>query len=79
MPFQMHLRRLYIRRGHIVIGVDEGVDTGKVIGQVRVPVLASDDEDALHERIKIVERELIVETIRQVLPTINPPANNLEN
>jgi phosphoribosylglycinamide formyltransferase-1 len=65
--------------GTTVHWVDEGVDTGKVIAQVRVPVLNGDDEATLHERIKIVERELVVETIKKVLPEINPPANNLEN
>jgi phosphoribosylglycinamide formyltransferase-1 len=65
--------------GTTVHWVDEGVDTGKVIAQVRVPILTTDSEEALHERIKIVERKLIVETIKKVLPEANPPAHNLEN
>jgi len=65
--------------GTTVHWVDEGVDTGKIIGQVRVPVLPHDDEETLHERIKIVERELIVETIKKVLTEINPPAKSMEN
>lgn len=43
--------------------VDDGIDTGPVIAQVAVPVLDDDDEDSLHERIKSVERKLLVETI----------------
>ncbi|RJL23688.1 phosphoribosylglycinamide formyltransferase [Bailinhaonella thermotolerans] len=43
--------------------VDEGVDTGPVIAQEVVPVLAGDDEAALHERIKHVERALLVEVV----------------
>jgi phosphoribosylglycinamide formyltransferase-1 len=43
--------------------VDEGVDTGPIIAQASVPVLASDDEESLHERIKSVERQLLVDTI----------------
>src|SRR5690606_7564223 len=41
--------------GASVIVVDDGVDTGPVIAQERVPVLPGDDEHALHERIKPVE------------------------
>ena len=43
--------------------VDPGVDTGPIIAQVAVPVLDSDDESTLHERIKVVERELLVEVV----------------
>lgn len=46
--------------------VDEGVDTGAVIEQVQVEILPEDTESTLHERIKIVERELIVETVRRI-------------
>ena len=46
--------------------VDEGVDTGPVIEQVEVAINADDTEDSLHERIKIVERELIVHTVRNI-------------
>jgi phosphoribosylglycinamide formyltransferase 1 len=43
--------------------VDDGVDTGPIIAQRAVPVLDDDDESSLHERIKIVEREMLVEYI----------------
>lgn len=43
--------------------VDEGVDTGPIIAQASVPVLHGDDEASLHERIKTVERQLLVDTI----------------
>lgn len=46
--------------------VDEGVDTGPVIEQVEVAINADDTEETLHERIKIVERELIVHTVRNI-------------
>ena len=51
--------------GTTVHWVDEGVDTGPVIAQKEVAILASDDEATLHERIKIAERLLIVETLSQ--------------
>ncbi|WP_432066429.1 phosphoribosylglycinamide formyltransferase [Streptomyces sp. C10-9-1] len=43
--------------------VDDGVDTGPIIAQGVVEVRDTDDEDALHERIKDVERSLLVEVV----------------
>ena len=43
--------------------VDAGVDTGPVLAQVAVPVHDGDDVEALHERIKAVERPLLVEVV----------------
>ncbi len=43
--------------------VDAGVDTGPVIAQEAVTVHDGDDEDTLHERIKSVERRLLVEVV----------------
>ena len=45
--------------------VDEGVDTGEVIAQREVSIEPFDDEASLHERIKVVERELVVQVVRQ--------------
>ena len=44
-------------------GVDSGVDTGPIIDQRAVEVRADDDETSLHERIKSVERELLVDIV----------------
>lgn len=46
--------------------VDAGVDTGPVIAQTSIPVLPGDDEESLHERIKIVERQLLVAVVRDI-------------
>ena len=46
--------------------VDEGVDTGPILGQQSLAVLPSDDEASLHERIKVLERKLLVETIESL-------------
>lgn len=43
--------------------VDEGVDTGPIIAQEPVRVAPTDTEDTLHERIRQVERRLLVELI----------------
>lgn len=50
--------------GSTVHFVDSGVDTGPVIVQKSVVVLDDDDEESLHERIKVVERELLVEVVK---------------
>ncbi|MGP4044898.1 phosphoribosylglycinamide formyltransferase [Streptomyces sp. 2A115] len=43
--------------------VDDGVDTGPIIAQGVVEVRNEDDESALHERIKDVERRLLVDVV----------------
>lgn len=43
--------------------VDDGVDTGPIVAQRAVEVREEDDETALHERIKDVERRLLVDTV----------------
>jgi phosphoribosylglycinamide formyltransferase-1 len=43
--------------------VDDGVDTGPIIAQGVVEVRDEDDESALHERIKDVERRLLVDVV----------------
>ena len=59
-----------IETGTTIHWVDAGIDTGKVIAQERVEILPGDTEESLHERIKIVERGLIVATIAELLPTL---------
>lgn len=46
--------------GSTVHYVDEGVDTGPIIAQEPVRILPGESEADLHERIKQVERKLIV-------------------
>ena len=56
--------------GTTIHWVDAGVDTGEIIAQQRVEILPGDNEESLHERIKIVERGLIVATIASLITTI---------
>lgn len=43
--------------------VDAGTDTGPILAQQAVPVLDGDDEATLHERIKVIERQLLVDVL----------------
>jgi len=56
--------------GATVHVVDAGVDTGPVLAQREVAVLPGDDEARLHERIKHVERELLVQTVAELVPAV---------
>jgi len=68
----MHAVRDALRYGVKVTGctvflVDLGTDTGPVIAQAAVGVREDDDEASLHERIKVTERALLVETVGRMV------------
>jgi phosphoribosylglycinamide formyltransferase-1 len=68
----MHAVRDALEQGVKITGctvflVDAGTDTGPVLAQAAVPVLDDDDEDSLHERIKVAERALLVETVGRMV------------
>jgi phosphoribosylglycinamide formyltransferase-1 len=47
--------------------VDEGVDSGQIIAQRKLTVTPNESEESLHERIKELERELIIFGILSLL------------
>jgi phosphoribosylglycinamide formyltransferase-1 len=49
--------------GATLFFVDGGVDTGPIIAQTVVPVMDDDTAASLHERIKIAERAMLVDSI----------------
>lgn len=53
--------------GTTVHFVDAGVDTGPIIARRSVEVLPGDDEETLHERIKVVERTLLVDVVETLI------------
>lgn len=61
--------------GSTVHYIDAGVDTGAIIAQQPVIVATDDTEDSLHEKIKAVERELIVSVLRSA--RINPTSRKV--
>ena len=52
--------------GASLIVVDNGVDAGPIISQERVEVEPGDTEAALHERIKPVERRLLIDAVLDI-------------
>lgn len=54
------------RTGVTIHVVDEGVDTGPQIAQAEVQIASGESERQLHERIKEVERSLLVQTIQEI-------------
>ncbi|MBT0767931.1 phosphoribosylglycinamide formyltransferase [Kineosporia sp. J2-2] len=52
--------------GCSVILIDAGVDSGPIIAQRATEVLDDDTEETLHERIKVIERELLVDVVERM-------------
>lgn len=52
--------------GASVIVVDDGVDSGPILAQERVQVRPDDTEATLHERIKPVERRLLIDVVQRI-------------
>lgn len=65
--------------GASVIRVDAGVDTGPILAQRAIDVLPDEDEDSLHERIKHIERRMLVDVVRSLTtsPVPTSPAPHL--
>lgn len=55
-----------LETGATVHFVDAGIDTGSIIMQQQVMVEPDDTEALLHERIKVVEREILVRVVRDI-------------
>lgn len=49
--------------GATLFVVDAGVDTGPIVAQTVVPVEDDDDAASLHERIKVAERQMLVDSV----------------
>jgi formyltetrahydrofolate-dependent phosphoribosylglycinamide formyltransferase len=58
------------RTGVTVHWVDDGIDTGPVIAQLEVPVVAGDDEASLTARIQAAEKPFYVNAIRKLCQEI---------
>ena len=54
--------------------VEQEYDTGPIIAQARVPVQPNDAVEALEERVKSAERELLVNTLRGLIAKTAEPS-----
>ncbi len=52
--------------GATLFVVDDGVDTGPIVAQSVVPVEDDDDVESLHERIKVAERRMLVDSVGRI-------------
>ena len=59
--------------GCTVFEVDAGVDTGRILDQAAVRVEPGDTEESLHERIKVAERRLLVDTLNTLAAAAQGP------
>lgn len=60
--------------GCTVMIADAGMDTGPILAQAAVAVLPDDSEESLHERIKVEERRLLIETLAGLARASTPDA-----
>lgn len=56
-----------VETGATVHLVDEGIDSGPVLRQERVPVLVGDTRESLHARIRAVEHRLLPEVVKELV------------
>jgi phosphoribosylglycinamide formyltransferase-1 len=52
--------------GATLFVVDAGIDTGPIVAQTTVPVTDDDDVASLHERIKVAERTMLVDSVGRI-------------
>ncbi len=58
--------------GATLFAVDEGVDSGTILAQEPVRVLREDTVETLHERIKVVERLMLVDYLNEYAASRQP-------
>ena len=52
--------------------VDAGVDTGPILDQRAVPIAVDDNEASLHEKIKVVERQMLLDNLARMAAGTTP-------
>jgi phosphoribosylglycinamide formyltransferase-1 len=70
--YGMKVHESVISSGDAITGVtvhyvDEGVDTGKVIERVEIPVFESDTAESLSKRVLVIEHELLVKVLKDLI------------
>lgn len=66
-PIQAAILNGDTETGVTIMRMDEGLDTGPIVIQERVPILPEDSADTLHSRLATLGAELLVRTIPDLL------------
>jgi methionyl-tRNA formyltransferase len=70
-PIQYALIRGYVETGVTIMKMDEGMDTGDILYIKKMPILAHDNYQTLHDKLSILGSDAIIETlnnIKNILP-----------
>ena len=62
----------YKETGVTIMFMDKGMDTGDIILQKEIPILDSDTVGTIHDKLKVIGRDLLLEAIPQILDGTNP-------
>ncbi len=55
-----------------IMFMDKGMDTGDISLQKEIPILDSDTVGTIHDKLKVIGRDLLLETIPMILDGTNP-------
>jgi len=62
----------YLETGITIMYMDEKMDQGDIITQVKTEILDSDDLESLHDRLSLMGRDLLLETLPSIFRGENP-------
>ena len=62
----------YDKTGVTIMFMDKGMDTGDIILQSEIPILDSDTVGTIHDKLKVIGRDLLLEAIPMILDGTNP-------
>ena len=62
----------YDKTGVTIMFMDKGMDTGDIILQKEIPIEDSDTVGTIHDKLKVIGRDLLLEAIPQILDGTNP-------
>ncbi len=68
------------KTGVTIMYMDKGMDTGDIISKVECPILESDNVGSLHDKLSILGKDLLMETLPSIITKTNPriPQNEEE-
>ena len=61
----------YDKTGVTIMYMDVGMDTGDIISQQEIPISESDTVGSIHDKLKVIGRDLLLQTIPKILDGTN--------